>query len=165
MLAWTIIGDGQNSTVMSAQPTCLHSQGRHNSTDITDCKCNAGYSGLDSACVECAIEKYKSNTGEISTANKSVDVNNNGIVWKNDWDRDCTKSYYTGNTSVVATPGCGLYESLQNYCFCPGVVSVDYETKGGATGDTTYETSVWAQSACEACPTNSFSLVASTECA
>lgn len=125
------------------------------------CLCNAGYSGQDGGeCLPCPADTYKTGVGErASTAVCSDQTGVGGSIWMDASGASC--AYYD-----TYPEDCGLHESTQYCCACRGVpgsywtnvISNDsYHAEWLRNRDSTwrYDTSVWARSACAACPANS----------
>ena len=115
------------------------------------------------ACTMCPAGKYKAGFGEASADHVCEDrPDDQGNPWQDGDEWTCSGS--SGGSSyadTANTPFCGFADSVQHCCVCRGALSAYYAEEPvvpeGTFGQIAYDSSVWAGSACTACPHGSSS--------
>ena len=147
------VADTYSTVVAATSNTCvgcpLYMQSAVASGAITNCKCNAGYTGSDGVlCVGCVAGKYKTVVGSVLCSNCAVNTFSTAV---NKSDASCTTCL-----SVTTGPSQSLAGSaLQTDCKC----NMGYSGSDGSTCIAcplgAYKPSV-GNATCSLCPTNTY---------
>ena len=147
------VADTYSTVVAATSNTCvgcpLYMQSAVASGAITNCKCNAGYTGSDGVlCVGCVAGKYKTSVGSVGCTNCAVNTFSTAV---NKSDASCTTCL-----SVTTGPSQSLAGSaLQTDCKC----NMGYSGSNGSTclacPRGAFKPSV-GDATCSLCPTNTY---------